>query len=122
MGDRQPRRKTHARPARKTGGDSGEVKMKMKIMKWRVIITIELNKQRKSSLRQQIKKELAKCGINRQRGKNTWEGQAITAADAVQKMSTVLSYLADPKKISNPKRAQFDHLWVYVDRVETEVA
>ena len=27
MGDRQPRRKTHARPARKTGGDSGEVEI-----------------------------------------------------------------------------------------------
>jgi len=26
MGDRQPRRETHARPARKTGGDSGEIK------------------------------------------------------------------------------------------------
>jgi hypothetical protein len=27
MGDRQPRRKTHARPARKTGGDASEIKM-----------------------------------------------------------------------------------------------
>jgi hypothetical protein len=85
-------------------------------MKWRIIVTIELNQQRKSSLRQQIKKELAKCGISRQRGKNTWEGQAVTAADAVQQMSNVLSYLADPKKISNPRRAYFDHLWVYIDR------
>ena len=91
-------------------------------MKWRVIVTIELNQQRKSSLRQQIKKELAKCGINRQCGKNTWEGQAVSAAKAVQHMSTVLSYLADPKKIANPKRAHFDHLWVYIDRVVNEVA
>ena len=86
-------------------------------MKWRVIVTIELKEQRKSSLRQQIKKELAKCGIIHQRGKNTWEGQAVTATEVVQHMSTVLSYLADPNKISNPRRAHFDHLWVYIDKV-----
>lgn len=94
----------------KRGLNTGE------IMKWRIIITVELNAQRKSSLRQQLKKELAKCGISLQRGKNTWEGQAVTAADAAQQMSTVMSFLADPKKISNSRRAHFDHLWIYIDR------
>jgi len=30
MGHRQPRRKTHARPARKTSSDSGEVEINIK--------------------------------------------------------------------------------------------
>ena len=84
-------------------------------MKWRVIIDVELKRQLGSSLKKEIIKALKKCGIAQVPGTRIWEGKKVTPSEAVQQLSAVLGYLANPKSIANPKRARFDHLWVYID-------
>ena len=84
-------------------------------MAWRVVITVEVKNQKGSSLMPEIKKCLSKCGITERRANNTWEGRTVTPSEAAAQLTDVLKYLADPKLIKNPKRAYFDHLWVYID-------
>jgi hypothetical protein len=85
-------------------------------MNWRVIVKMSFTGRQGSTLRYRISKRLAACGLRRSKmATATWEGAQVPAEKAAAQLSKVLELLSDPSK-ANIRRAQLDHLWVYIDR------
>ena|SRR2546423_13914176 len=84
-------------------------------MTWRVIVRMSFTGNEGSRLRYQVEKCLAACGLKHSKMTGTWEGRAVSAASAAKQFAEVLKLLSDPTKIG-VRRAQLDHLWIYIDR------
>src|SRR2546423_8411907 len=84
-------------------------------MTWRVIVRMSFTGNEGSRLRYQVEKCLAACGLKHSKMTGTWEGRAVSATSAAKQFATVLALLSDALQIS-VRRAQLDHLWIYIDR------
>ena len=84
-------------------------------MKWRIIIRLSLASDRRSHLGNRIKKCLTECGINFTASTNTWEGIAVSPAEAAKQLQQVFDHLGNRQQFG----AKLDHLWIYIDRAKS---
>ena len=85
-------------------------------MTWRVIVRMSFTNDRGSRLRYRVKEYLAEYGIKPSKSTGTWEGNAVSAADAAKQFERVFALLSDPTQRAVARGARLDHLWIYIDR------
>jgi hypothetical protein len=72
--------------------------------------------KQQTALRSKVAKCLAACGL-KSVGTGTWERQSVSSVDAAKQFATILDQLSDPSQVG-VRRAQLDHLWIYIDRAK----
>jgi len=69
---------------------------------------------RRSVLGNRVKKCLKECGITFAASTNTWEGIAVSPAEAARQLQQVFEHLGNARQFG----AKLDHIWIYIDRAK----
>ncbi|NLN88828.1 MAG: hypothetical protein GX134_01515 [candidate division WS1 bacterium] len=81
-------------------------------MKWRVIVRVSYDKDKKSKLRNAVKKILKSANIGN-RSTGHWRNESADPSDAADALAAALQKIAGSSD-------KLDHLWLYIEPVDDQ--
>jgi hypothetical protein len=87
-----------------------------KMMKWRVIVRMSLDKDEDRSVHRAVNRILKKHGIFRRTKTGTYESENLLCSDVAWGLQGLIDALQPALVAASNQGVRLDHLWIYVDR------